>query len=420
MLGQIERSADSHQLQIAFDSTKLISADSFLIAEASELRDPFAAEDFRFVVDAFCNETAPYFASPTSGKKQPHATPLLGTWQDAAVRGDTIPVSLDDEKIFATMAPLFANEANAHAAQIAHWMQYQFSHEDLVEIFWEGGNTTTKLELALGHIEQFLPEEHLLCRALLHSRFPIDNRFYSKYLRDKRTIGIAYAFFAFRKGRDYVYKLPDGPLYVPHWLRATAQPGHDEDAKETQVVDLPDTFFPWGDIFIRLLSHPSSGFQIKTEKLPAMLQHVRRATINQKPYLERHYQNPQARVEDFIITTLHDAGGWIPPPNQRLNTIAGLVGAIVKEAAKIWLPPAVATQAGLPPNDLVSTISVRGAIETISYVIAKKVLAPGAFSVRRQYARLNANALAPYRPGPLGGVAKLYLARLADPERERS
>jgi hypothetical protein len=403
----------------ALDSTKLISADSFLFAGDDDLRDPSAASDFRYVVDLFCNETEPYFASPRGGKRQPHATPLLALWQDSAVRCNVFAVELDDEALFAAMAPIFAREAVEHTGNIAAWLRYQLSTKDLVEVFWEGKNEPSQLESALGHIERFIDQQHPLSKAISNLPVTIDPRFQSRLLNTKLKVCISYAFLAFRKGRDYVYKLPSEPVYVPHWLRINAQPDHEDGYEREGMKVLPEKFFPWGDVLTRLMAQPAAGFKLSAGVLPEMLSEIRKRTIDFKPYLERHYSGAEARLHNFVLTTLHDTSGWLPP-NAKPNFQVGLVGTVVKEVLKQWLPLA-AKHVGLPPGDAALRATIGGTLEMIAYSINKKYLKSAAFFGRRLYMRLNPDALALYRQAAISDVVRVYLNRVSGsaPEQQQ-
>ena len=395
-------------VSIALDSTKLISADSFLF-DAPSYKDPRAKSDFQVVTTVFCNESAPYFATPKSRKEQPHAPELLKLWQRSATRYDTVSVSLEDDRLFAEMAPIFAQEFRdpAKAAELEAWVRYQLSSDDLVAVFWEGGNSTTHLEQALSHVDALLDKKHPLSRRLNNIQLQIDGEFLNRRLDSVAAIAKAYAFFAFKKGRDYVYKLPTGPTYVPHWLREPAQPEGDKK-KSTIIGELPATFFRWGGLLTVLMGNPKYSFHVGAEKLAEVLTKLRTMTIQAQPYKAVREKDPEKWVEIFVIEALHDAAGWIPPKERRAAWPEYVT------LGRKWAEKYV--EECLKDSGASGSESVGPAIEATWYTIGRNVVRSTEYGGRRLYHRLvpRSHALQVYSSKEIRQRARVFIKGVRD------
>lgn len=394
---------------VALDSTKLISADSFLF-DALASKDPRARPDFQFVTTAFCNETAPYFAAPKSGREQPHATELLKLWQRTATRDDTVSILLEDDKLFAEMAPIFAEEFRdlGKATDLANWVRYQLSCDDLVAIFWEGGNAKSNLEQALFHIEPLLNKKHPVTNLLNQMDLQFDREFLSRSLNSKAAIAKAYAFLAFKKGRDYVYKLPPGLNYMPHWLRKGAQP--ELDREESNVTgEFPATFFPWGDLVANLLSIPKYSFHLSPRTVAAFLTELRKITIEAKPYQQAVQTNAEKRVEEFVIDALHNAARWIPPKEQPAVWLQYLNDIGRKFAGEY-------VQESLAQRGAFGSESAGPFIEAVWYTIGRDVVRSTEYAGRRLYHRLvpRSSALQVYSSKEIRRTARVFVKGVRD------
>ena len=67
----------------AVDSTKLLSADGFILDPRTP--DPKSTTDFEFIVNHFCNDVDLFYVAPQTSKIQEHATPLLRLWQNTII-----------------------------------------------------------------------------------------------------------------------------------------------------------------------------------------------------------------------------------------------------------------------------------------------------------------------------------------------
>jgi hypothetical protein len=297
---------------IAVDSTKLISADSFMLSGS---KDPAAETDFRNIADAFCNGLPLYFAAPQGGGKQPHATTLLRLWQETVLAENAslpearpLPYSASDEKIWRSLSNVFSKFAFENAPRIGRWVKFQFSHKRWREIFWEGLNTKDQLDLSASFMMKLLRSRHPLSCLLADLSLNIDPRYEEcRSLRgaSKELVGLSYAFFAFVKGRYYVYRLPHGPMYRHHWMRTEAMPA---DKRQEEIALAPA--FPWGSLLVKTCKR---GFSSDPDRMAIAFQGLRQYSTRQFPNLKRNSrEQAQKQLEDFALTGLDTYCGWIP------------------------------------------------------------------------------------------------------------
>jgi hypothetical protein len=413
---------------VALDSTKLISADSFFFDEPF-LKDPRALPDFQGVATLFCNESAPFFVSPPSAKEQPHATELLKMWQRVADK-NVVPVKLDKDAIQAEMAPIFVEEFRdpGKAGDLKQWLKFQLSNPTLVDIFWEGGNEPRHLREALQHLDPILDQEHPLSSMTSQLDMQLDGHFFEEGGATSREAVLkAYAFLAFEKGREYIYKLPDGPNYRSHWLRLAAQPKKDE--KESAVIgEMPPTFFPWGELITDLMLEPTCMFRPSSRTVAELLTTLRDARLDGKPYQEVNISDFEeimatesegkqkraeladavlSKVEVFVVEAL-DKIGYALPKQYETFWLEHIVPILFKYAWSV--AKGEMQRRGVPQYE---TGSANPLIEKVSYWLQRGVI-KSEFAGRRIFNRLipGLNALDVYVSEPIRESSKKYAERV--------
>jgi hypothetical protein len=135
-----------------------------------------------------------------------------------------------------SLCGLFTSLLKDRGDHVAAWLRYQFGDAVLIGIFHGGGNPYEKLEAMLPHVQTWRSDSAFT--QFSGSTLP---GFAARppALRDPVLFAVAYAFWAFVKGRLYGHEPPPGSEYHTHWLRTTAQPdGHIASSREAPTVVL--------------------------------------------------------------------------------------------------------------------------------------------------------------------------------------
>jgi hypothetical protein len=170
------------------------------------------------------------------------------------------------------------------------WLRFQFDDPVLANIFLDGGSTHADLERMIPSIE---PLKALRTTEGLRDLVaPRGFRPLPASLQDPAVLGLAYAFYAFVKGKLYAFDLPTGAEHHAHWLRKTANDSiATEPGEEAQL-------FPWGE-FIAVLCAPERNAHIDVPAALARLGDY--STAHARFLLELSQTNvPTEQIVSFV------------------------------------------------------------------------------------------------------------------------
>lgn len=297
-------------IHIASDSTQLLAADSVRFRNGEFPRDPRSDTAFQAIVTAFCNDTKLYFVAPPSKVSWP--TPLLELWRDQSeVAPTTAPTFLAAGigQIYQELAPKFAKWADDDAVLIHDWLKCQLENQQLVDIFWGGGNKTEELMTAQEYLSSSrlrFEETRLLRRlndfppSLVGENAPASDRFQST-----AWFCAAYVFHAFAKGRLYGNRLAgEAAAYQTHWIRQHALPEQGDPGASFEDVN-PKECFPWGEIVYNIFQENPELFT-DDERIQCSLKELRAFTFVEKPL--KLVVEGEDRLIDFAFSGLQRAG----------------------------------------------------------------------------------------------------------------
>lgn len=283
---------------IALDGTTLISADSFLMARPG---DPYAARSFRDFCNWLCNNVGRYLPTPREGHLAP--SPLFELWIKRATEKPYPTDVTDYQQSLASVKHSFAVEITKRPRKFAKWIQFQLT-PDRLKIYEGGGNNIVKVITHLEYIEPQLRNHPSEFSDALNKRIRNLAPEVSRQLSERVTgldFALCYAFEFYAKGLNYARGLDrERILYKPYPLRQSAVTSGDW-VKGTTPEKITEQFFPWGSIFINMLTpeHPLHG--ISVTELIAVLDEIRDYTsqpgnkwINTTPY-----PRPGAERDEF-------------------------------------------------------------------------------------------------------------------------
>jgi hypothetical protein len=218
------------------DSTLLLAADSRFLRAHSGDRDPEANDAFILVADRYTSGCELSYPIPKQGAPKP--TPILGLWLDDGAKrpvlGEWTALGMDEQ--LPSLRDLFTSLLSHRGDDVAAWLRYQFGDAVLIEVFLGGGNPYEKLEAMLPYVQTWRRDTAFT--QFSGSALP---GFATRppALRDPVLFAVAFAFWAFVKGRLYGHEPPPGSEYHTHWLRTTAQPdGQIASSREASTVVL--------------------------------------------------------------------------------------------------------------------------------------------------------------------------------------
>lgn len=225
---------------IALDSTKLLSADSYLATLLGTSlpgapRDPGGRQDLVESLAVYLDGRPVFHPLPKQEVQDP--TPLLEMWnrrrdQPLFLRA----IDVDPAPVAKTLASDFRRLVVTRGKEVAAWVRFQFHDDQMARIYWQGGNTPDDLLVALDCIVDLrVDSDGRAFREELNSEKLAIPRTHLAHLsaselrplkRDPMLFALSYAFHAFRKGYLYARRLSDaGVAYWSHWLREGAITG---------------------------------------------------------------------------------------------------------------------------------------------------------------------------------------------------
>jgi hypothetical protein len=395
----------------AVDSTKLLSADAFLLGAKSQ--DPEADSDFEFIVNHYCNDVGRFYVAPQTSKKQAHATALLALWQDTIVEErrkqgnmqitnatgglEDLPFdSRAEDIVLSELAPAFSTWSRANYDKVVKFLEYQFKTDPLMDIFWEGKNRLAQLEKSLDYVRREITPEHPLFVKISDASLTADSRFRdSEPLSARREyIPLAYAFFGFAKGRLYHYRVPDGPMYEHHWLRKATAP--EEGPAEVSRNVRRTILFPWGTLLASIYKTPGFSFGDDPERLERFASAVsglRAYTKAENPLLQRYFANDGLEnLLKFAEQGLRKHCDWIPTTKERepLLTQATIT---LRRMLGLSLPTLIQLLEGKtlgtldPSRTIVYSLISAFVLEQVPFAIPRRLLAQKSFDLHRKFCR---------------------------------
>lgn len=265
------RKDDDPKPEVVFDvdTTKLLSGESFVVANIHRSRsprpfqDPAAPHDVCELIDVLCNDTSIGYKKPKEPDRRPG--PLQAAWLEVSREpprthesaiSDALGETAIERDMRAESRPFFNWLCvTQDSSIIAKWVEFQVSDPHLQELFWDN-NKEERLEQARDCLSKSLggPRTQELAQSLGSSGKDLIG-YASNNLRgawDNGSFGLAYAYWAYIKGVWHARSLGDDRLYVRHWLRQRAAAYGDQTTRGK--IDLAALPVPWGCLVRSLIS----------------------------------------------------------------------------------------------------------------------------------------------------------------------
>jgi len=323
------------------DMTELIAAASHCRKPGSPREldlvhrvDPMADSAFEYVCTVVCNYTAVFFHRP---KELVLADPVIRAWAAAADEpavmavvstADSSTRHVDDAEHNRLMANAFVTwvvddryaivKRLNNAQLLARFVHFQLSHEDLMFQFWNN-NRDQDMRRAFAALKSAFPSNDLggLSEAIKGEGIGIDSVSMRRWGKeDAEDFPMAYGYWGFFKGFQYVLDLPKDPIYVCHWLREDACL---QGVKVSNVRDDPRfrALFPWGVLLNELVRYP---------------------TVSEE---EEEFFNVLRRLRSYTRDNLHQmrpssSESWTELESLRQATIDFLAGALKHAMPQEW------------------------------------------------------------------------------------
>lgn len=355
---------------IGADVTLLLAGSSFITTfDAKE--DPRAAEAFLGLCTAYCNGSDLILPLP---RRTVEEIPLFyRLWEQRAALTKLPDAELSDVGFSAIAKPGaqdFAAYAEGAPWDVARWIAFQFS-ASIADRFLERSdvdvitrvapfaaklsskNRLPRLESALLTLQQdqalTIPGiyEHLVGGPRIHSF---------------THLCIAYALSVSLRGYSYAAALgryPNSPLYRHHWIRAPIVRRIGSVETDVQVKQQRVTFFPWGDILVRVFDAERPLTKRHAESVAAVLQGLRNLSTKvrdgvQLGMLENIETRPEStRVTDaeaFVLDLLREVGAVPRYANSNvLHQLVRWLRDIVGKEHPLWRVPIEVVTASLQP-----------------------------------------------------------------------
>ncbi|HXM41280.1 MAG TPA: hypothetical protein VN924_08515 [Bryobacteraceae bacterium] len=200
-----------------------------------------------------------------------------------------------------------------NAELLANFVRFQLSYDDLMVQFWLN-NRESDMRAALAALKSSLPHEllRLIDAAMQTAPSRIDSISRRRWGKeDLKDFPLAYGYWAFVKGYQYLLDLPSDPVYICHWLREDAclQGLNISYVREDSRFK---RLFPWGILLNELVRYPSVAEP--GEEIYNVLRRLRLYTRDNLHQLRPFSSESRGGLDslrqattDFLVDALKDA-----------------------------------------------------------------------------------------------------------------
>jgi hypothetical protein len=274
---------------IGVDVDLLLAASSF-ITSFNGRRDPRAEAALVAVATAYCNGSD--LLLPLLSQRLADVPDFSSLWLKRPGL-KTIPCAELSEKDFEAVAAggaaHFAAYAERDAANVAGWLEFQFSPA-VSDIYHDAADVEALVRCAeiagefiekrqAPHLEaaiQKLQQAHLLSAPRLYVRLGEDDEIFSF-----AHLCLAFATSAVLRGYAYAAALSqhgNAPLYRHHWVRSpiVQKIGADSDAFRADAKTETITHFPWGEILRRVFDPDSPVIEREAQGVGHVFDEIRK------------------------------------------------------------------------------------------------------------------------------------------------